>query len=106
MRVQRGVLSASDNAFFEDVIAAAGPASNWARQLRRVFGLTVGGSLDCSSLHEEVRAGLRLYCETFDLLREAIPRRDFPLIEATVNRIRMELGGRDLADRHDGKLAT
>ena len=106
MRVQRGVLSASDNAFFDDVIAAAGPESNWARQLRWVFGVTDGGGLDYLSLHEEVRAGLRLYCETFDLLREAIPRRDYPLIEATVNRIRMELGGRDIADRHDRRAAT
>ncbi len=103
MRVQRGVLSASDNAFFDDVIAAAGPESDWARQQCRVFGLTVGDSIDCSSLHEEGRAGLRLYCETSDLLREAIPRRNFPLIEATVNRIRLELGGRDLADRPEGR---
>ena len=93
MRVQRGVLSASDNAFFDDVIAAVGPESNWSRRLRRVFGLAEQGDSRCSVLYEEVRAGLLLYCETFALLKETIPCRDFALIEATVRRIRTELAG-------------
>ena len=91
MRLHRGVFVTSDNTFFSDVISEVGPETRWARLLHRAFGIATGGE-DCwPSLREEVTSGLLLYCETFSLLKEALPRNDFPLIEATVTRIRREL---------------
>ncbi len=91
MRVQRGVLSNSDNASFEDLICAVGPESACSQLLRCVFGLTGDGQSVRLSLREEVQAGLLLYCETFALLDEAIPQEARPLIAATVRGIRAEL---------------
>lgn len=91
MRLHTGVLSTSDNTFLDDVICAVGPETRWARLLRGAFGTATGGREELSSLHENVEAGLLLYCETFSLLSEALPRDDFLLIEATVQRIRSEL---------------
>lgn len=92
VRLQKGVLSASDNSFFEDVVAAVGTESDWARLLHGAFGVPDGESGSCSSLHEMVRYGLLLYCETFELLNESVSGEHSPLIEATVRRIRAELG--------------
>lgn len=91
MRLHRCVFATSDNTFFSDVISAVGPETKWARLLHRAFGIAVGGEDDSLSLREEVISGLLLYCETFSLLKEALPRDDFALIEATVTRIRREL---------------
>ena len=93
MRVQRGVLTASDNTFYDDIIGAVGPESRWARLLRRAFGTSNEGESGPLSLREEVRSGLLLYCETFELLKEALPQQDYPLIAATVRRIHAELEG-------------
>ena len=101
MRVQRGVLSASDNAFFDDVVGMVGPESQWARLLSRALGIPEDGESASLSLHEEVRAGLLLFCETFDLLKVAIPRQDYALIEATVFLIRTELAGKLPGNFHD-----
>lgn len=87
MRVSRGVLSNSDNAFFEDVIHAVGVESRWSQLLRRAFGV----ESTPPSLRAEVTAGLLLYCETFALLEAVLPRQAHPLIAATVQRIRAEL---------------
>ena len=106
MRVQRGVLSASDNAFFDDVTGAVGAESRWARLLRRAFGVAEEGKSGLFTLQEEVRAGLLLYCETFELLKEAIPHRDYPLIEATARRIRAELEGDGIAQPHARNRTT
>lgn len=92
VRLQKGVLSASDNRFFDDVVAAVGTESDWARLLHGAFGVPDGDSHPHSSLHEMVRNGLLLYCETFELLKESVPGEHIPLIEATVRRIRAELG--------------
>ncbi len=91
MRLHLGVLSASDNTFYDDVIGAVGPESRWASLLQRAFGTAAGG--ESLSLREEVWAGLLLYCETFTLLEEALPQDDHPLIAATADRIRRALEG-------------
>ena len=97
MRLHRGVFATSDNTFFSDVISAVGPETKWARLLHRAFGIAVEGEDDSLSLREEVTSGLLLYCETFSLLKEALPQDDFALIEATVTRIRYELDCEELA---------
>ena len=91
MRLHRGVFATSDNTFFNDVISAVGPETRWAGLLHRAFGIAVGGEDDSLSLREEVTSGLLLYCETFSILKKALPQDDFALIEATVTRIRREL---------------
>ena len=94
MRVQRGVLTASDNTFYDDIISAVSPESRWARLLRRAFGTTNESESGPLSLREEVQSGLLLYCETFELVKEALPQQDYPLIAATVRRIHTELEGK------------
>ena len=91
MRLHKGVLTTSDNTFFDDVIRVVGPESSWALLLSRAFGTSTGGEGAATSLREEVTSGLLLYCETFALLKNALPQRDCPLIEATVLRIQSEL---------------
>ena len=98
VRLQKGVLCASDNAFFDDVIDAVGAESEWARLLRRAFGVGCGDSSASCSLHEMVRDGLLLYCETYELLKGSIPGEHSALIEATVRCIRRELGGHFATD--------
>ncbi len=91
VRVQRGLLSVSDNTFLSDAIDSVGTESKWAQLLISSFGVAQGNSEMRPSLHETVRAGLLLYCETFELLREAIAPDHFPLIEETVSLIRSQL---------------
>ncbi len=98
MRLQKGVLSASDNAFYDDVIGAVGADSEWACLLRRAFGVSSGDSGARCLLHEMVHAGLLLYCETFELLKDAIAVEHYPLIEATVRCIRSEVGPHNRID--------
>ncbi|RLT38771.1 MAG: hypothetical protein DWI57_11435 [Chloroflexi bacterium] len=86
MRVQRGVLGNSDNSFYDDVRQAVGVESRWSDLLSIAFGVTPSASAPFS-LHEEVTAGLRLYCETARLLADVLQPKDRPLIEATVARI-------------------
>ena len=92
VRVQRGLLIASDNTFYDEIISAVGPDSKWARLLQRAFGTVAEDETDPLSLREEVQSGLMLYCETFELLKEALPPEDYPLIAATVRRIHTEFG--------------
>lgn len=101
MRVQKGVLSASDNTFYDDVISVVGPASRWAWLLRRAFGTAIEGENASLSLREVVQAGLLLYCETFELLKEALSPDDYRLIAATVQRIRTGLEGDESVVRLD-----
>ncbi len=91
VRVQRGLLIASDNTFYDEIISAVGPYSKWARLLQRAFGTVAEDETGPLSLREEVQSGLMLYCETFELLKEALPPEDYPLIAATVRRIHTEL---------------
>ena len=91
MRLHLAVFTISDNTFFDDVISAVGSERRWAELFRQAFGTASRGGEDLCSLRDEVESGLLLYCETFELLKEALPRDDFPLIEATAQRIRTEL---------------
>lgn len=91
MRLHFGVFTTSDNTFLDDVISVVGPERRWAQLLRQAFGTASGGEEGLFSLREEVESGLLLYCETFELLKEALPQDDFPLVKATVQRISSEL---------------
>ncbi len=95
MRLHKGVLTTSDNSFYDDVINAVGPESRWAWLLRRAFGTVNQGDGGSPSLRAEVQSGLLLYCETFELLKDALPRQDYALISATVRLIQTELEGND-----------
>lgn len=95
MRLHRGVLTTSDNTFYDDVINAVGPESRWALLLRRAFGTVDQGNGGSLSLREVVQSGLLLYCETFEILNESLPRQDYALISATVRLIHTELESSD-----------
>ena len=97
MRLHRGVLTTSDNTFYDDVINAVGPESRWAWLLRRAFGTVNQGEGGSLSLREVVHSGLLLYCETFEILKESLPRQDYALISATVLLIQTELESSDWA---------
>lgn len=83
MRVQRGLLSRSDNTFFAD-LETAFAGTRWLRFLRTAYGLTG------SALNEQVRAGLELYALTAELLEPVLQGRDRPIIEHTVSLIRRD----------------
>ncbi len=97
MRLHRGVLTTSDNTFYDDVINAVGPESRWAWLLRRAFGTVNQGDGGSLSLREVVQSGLLLYCETFQILKESLPRQDYARISATVRLIQTELESSDWA---------
>lgn len=86
VRVQRGILISGDNGSYPELIAALGPGSEWAAVSRLAFGLEGG------SLAEQVRAGLRLYLLTAELLADCLRPADQPLIAEISRRIKRELG--------------
>jgi hypothetical protein len=86
MCVQHGVLLTGDNTLVAQVTEAIGSESDWSRLCRQAFGLDGKVSLeDC------VRAGLQLYVETAVLLQNILRPQDTPLIQATVERIKINL---------------
>lgn len=90
LRVQRGVLCYSDNAFLDAVTVAVGRDSRWSRLARIAFGLSDPEGHP-PSLVEEVTAGLHLYVETVHLLEAALQPEDRPLIQMAVTHIQDEL---------------
>ncbi len=80
MCVQRGVLISGDNGLFEEVIAAVGHDSEWARLCRTAFG----AGPESSTLQDQVRAGLQLYKLTAAMLADILLEEDQPLIADTV----------------------
>jgi hypothetical protein len=90
MQVQRGVLLASDNDFYEAVVEVVGRDSEWARLRHMTFGIAnVDGCPP--TLREQVMAGLRLYIATAALLAPVLRADDQPLIMQTVELIRQSL---------------
>jgi predicted nucleotidyltransferase len=81
IRVQRGLLSKSDNAFLAD-LQGAFAGTRWLELLHAVYGLTG------LALTEQVRAGLALYAHTADLLAPVLQDGDRPVVEHTVHLIR------------------
>lgn len=90
VKVQRGVLVYSDNAFLDQVMASVGVASHWSQLCRCSFGLA-DENAPLPSLHERVLAGLHLYVETARLLEQALQPEHAPLVKRTVERIMMAL---------------
>lgn len=83
MKVQRGVLIAGDNGFFNEVAAVVGADSLWSQLHAIAFGVAdVQGRPP--SLRERVVAGLHLYAVTADLIGAALQPEHAPLVAATV----------------------
>lgn len=99
MQVQRGVLVSGDNAFYDEVAAAMGRASEWVRLRQLAFGVEQEGRRPLS-LRGQVSAGLRLYTLTAHLIAEALRPTDEPLITETVRLIEATLGTSPEANRH------
>lgn len=94
VQVQRGVLLAGDNGFFEQVEAAMADEPEWLRLRRCAFGMADGAG-NSLALREQVMAGLRLYVLTARLLEKALTPTAAPLVAQTVARIAEALGGGD-----------
>lgn len=90
MKVQRGVLISGDNAFYNELAQAMGQQSEWVRLQRIVFGIESEGG-KAPTLSEQVRAGLRLYILTAELLAPVLRTEDKPLITHTVQLVRERL---------------
>jgi hypothetical protein len=90
MQVQRGVLLASGNDFYESVAEAVGRDSEWQRLRQIAFGISHPDGHP-PTLREQVTAGLRLYILTAALLAPALRPEDQPLIAHTVELIRDNL---------------
>ncbi len=85
MRVQRGLLSNSDNAFLTDLqteLQGTPDGVRWLDLLRKAYGLTG------LPLNEQVRAGLKLYALTAELLQPVLQPCDRPVIDHTVSLVR------------------
>ena len=89
MCVQRGILLSGDNALFDEVIAAVGHDSEWARLCFAVFG----AGPEPSTLHDQVKAGLQLYKLTAAMLADILQEENQPTIAATLALINEALSG-------------
>jgi hypothetical protein len=87
MKVQRGILISGDNAFYDAVTQALGQQSEWVRLHRTAFGIESEED-QAPTLSEQVRAGLRLYILTAELLAPVLRTEDRPLITHTTQLIR------------------
>lgn len=87
MVVHRGVLLSGDNGCYDEVRAAVGLESTWSRACAAAFG--VEGAL---TLREQVRAGLRLYVLTAQMVQEALREGDRRLVMQTVGLVEAVLG--------------
>ncbi|MEZ4658540.1 MAG: nucleotidyltransferase domain-containing protein [Caldilineaceae bacterium] len=86
VKVQRGIMLTTENEMLTRVMGSVGTDTEWARLCRTAFGLHETGQPP-PSVHDEVRAGLRLYVETVELLANAIQPEHALLIDQTVERI-------------------
>jgi hypothetical protein len=80
--VQRGVLIRTENVYFRQVQEAVGVTSAWAVAFRRAAGF------EAAAPRERAAAGLRLYQETAALCAPIVRAEHWPVIEATLARIR------------------
>jgi hypothetical protein len=78
--------------WFEAVEQAVGPDTAWARLRRQAFGVGPSASSPGPTLRERVVAGLRLYCATAELLRDALAPDAVPLVDDAVRLIHDALG--------------
>jgi hypothetical protein len=90
VQVQRGILIAGDNAFYDEVAEVVGVDSRWSRLRRSAFGIEEQEGRG-HTLRAQVEAGLWLYVETAELLKDSLPAQNAHLITQTVERIRQTL---------------
>lgn len=86
IQVQRGVLTAGDNEFYDAVAQVMGAQSEWVDLRRRAFGME-NQQGETPTLADQVRAGLRLYVLTAQILEPILRPEDQPLIAHTVELI-------------------
>jgi predicted nucleotidyltransferase len=79
MQLRLGVLIESDNSVVEQITKAVGLESSWSYWCKRAFGIEQPG------LREEVTAGLKLYLETYQLVRDVLHSDDEPLVTHAIS---------------------
>jgi hypothetical protein len=90
MKVQRGILLSGDNALYDELAQEMGQQSEWMRLLGIAFGIE-SEEEKAPTLGEQVRAGLRLYILTAELIAPVLRTEDQPLITQTIQLIRKTL---------------
>ena len=86
VHVQRGILTWGDNDLLATSSEELGAAADWVSARAATFGLTgAGGSTP--TLQESVRAGLRLYQLTAQMMLDSLAPAHARLVNATVERI-------------------
>ncbi len=88
--VQRGVLLAGDNAFYDALAQVLGSNGEWVQLRDRAFGVADTNGM-VPALPDQVRAGLQLYVVAAELIASALQPNDAPLIAHTVARIKQHL---------------
>lgn len=89
--VARGVLLTTENDYFDEALALAGPRSRWSRLLRVVAGYDAPPAA-ASLPRARGAAALWLYVEAARLLADALAKDDRAVVAPTVARIRRTLG--------------
>jgi hypothetical protein len=90
VKVQRGVLLASDNGIWDEVNRAVGETMAWVRYRRMAFGIEDAAGRP-PLLRDQIIAGLRLYVLTAAYLDRSLSSPEGELVRATVVRIEQEL---------------
>jgi Nucleotidyltransferase domain len=81
MQLRRGILIESDNTVVAQITKEVGLESARSHWCYRAFGMEQPG------LREEVSAGLRLYIETYQLVRDVLRTEDKPLVTYAIKLI-------------------
>ena len=93
LQVQRGVLTSGDNAVYDEVGAQMADQPEWLRLHPIAIGLEDAAGV-APTIAAQVRAGLRLYARTAELLDAALQPENRPIIALTVTRIHEMLEGK------------
>ncbi len=80
MAVYRGILLTNESTFFQTVLHGVGEQSDWAKYFTIASGIKIISS-NYSAMQTRGIAGLYLYKETFNLMKESIDAND----QATIN---------------------
>jgi hypothetical protein len=86
MAIHQRLLITSENTYFAQVQAAMGSKSEWSRLFRLAAGLdaSMAGTMP---FERRARAGLALYRETVTRMRQLLPERHLPVIDAALTAI-------------------
>lgn len=90
IKIYYGILLTSDNGIYEDIGNYLGKDTDWCMLRNQAFGIT-DNSMMPVSIQQQIRAGLRLYQLTANLVSDALHDYDKNLVNKASNRINQAL---------------